>query len=331
MPRRARLDAPGVLQHVMARGIEQRDIFSAEEDYAFFTNRLGKLLNETGTDCFAWALVQNHFHLLLRIGPTPLPTLMQRLLTSYSVYYNQRYRRSGHLFQNRYKSILCEEDPYLLELVRYIHLNPIRIGIVTDLSGLARHPWCGDGALMGRCRISWQSTNEVLGYFDRRVGKARLKYREFLQRGLSQGRRPELVGGLSRSIEGRDQLSLSDREELCDQRILGGTEFVKLVLGRRKESEPVKALRISWTDLLKKVSEWSGIPAGELVSGGKQRTLASARAVLSYLAVRKAGMKATEVAHLLKVSQPAISMALLKGEEIVKVNRGVFDAILDKL
>src|SRR5512139_4080901 len=126
MPRQPRLDAPGVLQHVIARGIEQRDIFSDRQDYHFFVNRLGSLINDTGMDCYAWVLMPNHFHLLLRTGPIPLPTFMRRLLTAYSVYYNRRYERSGHLFQNRYRSIICEEDPYFTELVRYIHLNPVR-------------------------------------------------------------------------------------------------------------------------------------------------------------------------------------------------------------
>jgi REP element-mobilizing transposase RayT len=98
MPRKARLDAPGVLQHVIGRGIERRPIFSCDEDYEFFLKRLGHLLEETGIECFAWVLIPNHFHLLLRTGPVSLATLMRRLLTAYVVHYNRRYDRSGHLF-----------------------------------------------------------------------------------------------------------------------------------------------------------------------------------------------------------------------------------------
>jgi len=98
MPRKARLDAPGVLQHVIGRGIERRPIFSCDEDYEFFLKRLGHLLEETGIECFAWVLIPNHFHLLLRTGSVSLATLMRRLLTAYVVHYNRRYDRSGHLF-----------------------------------------------------------------------------------------------------------------------------------------------------------------------------------------------------------------------------------------
>ena len=130
MPRQPRLDAPGLLQHVMARGIEGREIFKDDKDRKAFLERLALILEETQTQCYAWALIPNHFHLLLRTGPTPISTVMRRLMTGYAVTFNKRHKRSGHLFQNRYKSIVCEEEPYLLELIRYIHLNPIRAGLV---------------------------------------------------------------------------------------------------------------------------------------------------------------------------------------------------------
>ena len=126
MPRKSRIDAAGALHHIICRGIEQTDIFVDDFDRDNFVERLGKILSETNTPCFAWALLPNHFHLLLRTGEVPLSTIMRRLLTGYAVSFNRRHRRHGHLFQNRYKSILCQDDPYLLELVRYIHLNPLR-------------------------------------------------------------------------------------------------------------------------------------------------------------------------------------------------------------
>ncbi len=107
-------------------------IFCDEADYRFFVKRLGELVEETYVDCFAWALIPNHFHLLLRTGFNPLATFMRLLTTSCAGYYNRRHERSGHLFQNRYKSLVCEEDPYFLELLRYIHLNPLRSGSVKD-------------------------------------------------------------------------------------------------------------------------------------------------------------------------------------------------------
>ena len=150
MPRQPRLDAPGVLQHVMARGIERRKIFWDDKDRTAFLERFGVILEETQTQCYAWALIPNHFHILLRTGATPLSTVMRRLMTGYAVTFNLRHRRAGHLFQNRYKSVICEEDAYLLELIRYIHLNPLRANLVKDLKELDNYLWTGHSAILGR-------------------------------------------------------------------------------------------------------------------------------------------------------------------------------------
>ena len=124
MPRQARIDAPGALQHIICRGIERRAIFQDDVDRDDFVRRLSMVLLETDTRCYAWALIPNHFHLLLKTGTVPIAALMHKLLTGYAVRYNRRHGRHGHLFQNRYKSILCQEETYLLQLIRYIHLNP---------------------------------------------------------------------------------------------------------------------------------------------------------------------------------------------------------------
>ena len=109
MPRKARIDAPGALHHIIVRGIERRKIFLDDFDRDNFLKRLGNVLSETATPCFAWALIPNHAHLLLRTGTTAIATVMCRLLTGYAVSFNRRHRRHGPLFQNRYKSILCQE------------------------------------------------------------------------------------------------------------------------------------------------------------------------------------------------------------------------------
>ena len=155
MPRQARLDDPGTLHHVMIRGIEGKSIFRDNRDRKEFVTRLGNLSKETGTRVLAWALLRNHVHLLLFSGPSGLALFMRRLLTGYAQGFNRRHRRRGHLFQNRYKSIVCEEDPYLLELVRYIHLNPLRASLVKSLGELERYPWSGHRVLVGREKNGW--------------------------------------------------------------------------------------------------------------------------------------------------------------------------------
>jgi REP element-mobilizing transposase RayT len=143
MPRHARIDIPGLLHHVIVRGIEKRPVFLDDQDREEFLSRFTMLLAETKTDCYAWALLDTHFHLLLQPQTAKLSHFMRRLLTGYAVVFNLRHQRAGHLFQNRYKSIACDGDSYLLELVRYIHLNPLRAGIVDTLASLDDHPWCG--------------------------------------------------------------------------------------------------------------------------------------------------------------------------------------------
>ena len=239
MPRKARIDAPGALHHIIVRGIERRNIFKDNADRQSFIERLGDILSDSQTPCYAWALMPNHFHLLLETGLTPIATIMRRLLTGYAVYFNRRYRRWGHLFQNRYKSILCQEDNYLLELVRYIHLNPFRANQVSDLKKLARYPYCGHSVLLGHHRNDWQSVDETLKLFSKNVSLARRRYHEFVLKGVSQGKRPELVGGgLIRSIGGWQAFKALDKANAhlkSDERILGDSDFVEEVLKKAQE------------------------------------------------------------------------------------------------
>ena len=213
MPRKARIDlcgvasaktyAPGALRHIIVRGINRSKIFFDDADRDAFLDRLGGILSDSKTACFAWAFMTNHLHLLLRTGAAPIATIMRRLLTGYAVSFNRRHRRHGHLFQNRYQSILCQEDPYLLELVRYIHLNPLRAGIVEELKGLATYPYCGHYALMGKTEPGFQDVGYILNLFGGKVLEARRHYLEFVKQGVAAGRRPDLTGGgLVRSAGG---------------------------------------------------------------------------------------------------------------------------------
>ena len=132
MPRQARLDAPGTLHHVIIRGIEKRKIVDDHNDRNIFVERMGQNALDTDTKIFAWSLMTNHAHILLKSGQQGLSTFMRRFLTGYAISYNKRHKRYGHLFQNRYKSIVCDEDVYFMELVRYIHLNPLGAKLVSQ-------------------------------------------------------------------------------------------------------------------------------------------------------------------------------------------------------
>ena len=123
---------------------------------------MGTIALETKTSVYTWALMTNHAHIFLRSGPSGLSLYMRRFLSSYAVSYNRRHCRHGHLFQNHYKSIVCEEDSYFKELVRYIHLNPLRAKLVDNLAKLDRYRYCGHSVLMGRVKNDWQDRDYVL-------------------------------------------------------------------------------------------------------------------------------------------------------------------------
>lgn len=149
MPRLARLDAPGTLHHVIIRGIERRRIVDDEKDRQSFVSRIEQISVDLDTSVYAWALMTNHAHMLVRSGAVGLSVFMRKLLTGYAINYNRRHGRHGHLFQNRYKSIVCEEDTYFKELVRYIHLNPLRAGLVDTVQKLDWYRWCGHSGPLG--------------------------------------------------------------------------------------------------------------------------------------------------------------------------------------
>ena len=329
MPRKARIDAPGALHHIIVRGIERRRIFSDDKDRDNFVDRLGDIVTETQTFCFSWALIPNHAHLLLRTGKTSLSTVMRRLLTGYAVSYNRRHRRYGHLFQNRYKSILCQEDTYLLELVRYIHLNALRAKIVKDLKELDKYPYSGHSALMGKVPRDFQDTEYVLNLFGKKVSAARKGYRAYLAEGVEQGRRPDLVGGgLIRSAGGWSVVKAMRRAQSRmkgDERILGDGEFAQSVLDAAKEQyEERYLLQAQGHDLetvAQRVSALLGINPEQVWASGKHPLTVKARSLLCYWAVRELGFTATEVSRRLGVSQPSVSISVKRGEKIAMAEK----------
>jgi putative transposase len=326
MPRRARIDAPGALHHVIIRGIERRKIFRSDDDRHNFLSRLSELVPETKTECFAWALIPNHAHFLFRTGSVPVSVLMSRLLTGYAGWFNKKYRRHGPVFQNRYKSILCQEDPYLQELVRYIHLNPLRAGIVSDMGGLDNHSWCGHSVLMNQTEQPWQDIDYVYRLFSSRRREARKRYREFVEKGISEGRRPDLTGGgLLRSSGGWRGLKGFRKAGIRvkgDERILGDGDFVETVLASAEEAleerYALKARGYDFDRAVARVAEVMGMTPEQVTALGKSPQTVRARALLCFWAHRRLGMSTIEIARKLKISQPAVSRLSRRGERIEK-------------
>lgn len=320
MPRQARLDTPGTLHHVIIRGIEKRRIVDDRKDRGNFISRLGDIATDTGTIIYAWALMTNHAHILLRSSSQGLPRFMRRFLTGYAITYNIRHKRHGHLFQNRYKSIVCDEDVYFQELVRYIHLNPLRAKLVKNISELDRYPWCGHSVLMSRKRYEWQDRDYVLSWFGEREAGAKRDYRRYVKEGIAQGRRPDLVGGgLIRSLGGWSQvLSLRRSKErvVSDERVLGSGDFLELIM---KEADERMKYQLSGHErrqkaenYIKAASKEEGINIEELKAGSRRGSISRVRLRLASRLVEEYGIPLAEVGRQLGVTTSAVSKMLYR-------------------
>lgn len=261
MPRNRRLKIEGGVYHVIIRGIERKEIFKDDNDRKEFLFRFKTSLEKTESTCYAWIIMPNHLHLMIRTGIGSLSDIMRSLLTGYAIYFNRRHKRSGYLYQNRYKSILCQDDIYFQELIRYIHLNPIRAKIVPDIVSLDKYQWCGHSAIVGYQNNDFQEIDEVLTWFGKKKREAIHKYREFIKDGMIQGTNIDFMGGgLIRSMGGwKNAMSMKRKKEYWrgDERILGDSEFVSQVLDKTEETIEIKEklLKAGWdlTKLIKKV------------------------------------------------------------------------------
>jgi putative transposase len=317
MPRHARLDAPDTLHHVMVRGIERTAIFREDADRTDFLARLEHLVAEGVWTVHAWALLPNHAHLLVRTAAVPLPVGMRRLLTGYAVNFNRRHKRVGHLFQNRYRSIVVEEEPYLLALVRYIHLNPVRAGVVPGLRALDRYPWSGHSALVGTVARPWQATGAILNQFGPSIPRARAAYRAFVTDGVAQGRRTEFQGGGLRRSAGSwaevRALRQAGTPTAADPRILGCGEFVERLLtdaeAKTRHTLRMRRPRPPLDVLAQQIAGSTGVPVADLRAGRRTRSVSYARRLLSQLAVRSLAYPGATVARFLGVTTSAVNRA----------------------
>lgn len=266
---------------------------------------------KTQTPIHAFALIPNHFHLLLRRGQTEIATVMRKLLTGYASRYNRRHQRSGHLFQNRYKAIVCQDEPYFLELIRYIHLNPIRAGLCPSLKALEGYSFCGHSYLMGKLKAEWFEPDEVLSHFGLSERQARGVYLEFLRNGLSMGKRDDLTGGgLRRSLSCTKGCSAT--KQAFDDRILGEGSFVESVLANSDRRLP-SGQRPDFRDVLSIICEESGLSECSILGQNRSALVSKARAILAYRMENDMGLSPTQIAERLSISVPGALKAIARG------------------
>ncbi len=318
MARSSRLDWKSAVHHVMARGIEKNAIFRDDNDRVQFVSRIEKCISETGVSIYAWALMPNHIHLLVRTENIPLSKFMQKLLTGHANYFNKKYNRVGHLFQNRYKSILVQTDIYLLKLVRYIHQNPLKAGLVNGYDILQKYPWTGHPGLAFPNYYPWQETAQVLNTF---IGNKTDKIKQYL---LFIQESEEIAYQDGRFDDGafllgsNGLLSIDESEEkiggYSQYRILGDIEYARIIYDkinrtrkgqlRDRELEHDSIIRI-----LEYVSEKWGIPITALTSKGRTRSVSRAREFASYALVNVLGMSLVDSGRILNLSCQGVHAA----------------------
>jgi REP element-mobilizing transposase RayT len=259
MARKPRIHSPDAVYHVILRGNGKQDIFFEDQDrYRFY------LLLQEGTERFhhkvhAFCLMTNHIHLVVQVADIALSRIMQNLSFRYTRWVNWRHNRSGHLFQGRYKAVLVDGDSYLLELVRYVHLNPVRAKMVEAPKS---YPWSSHRAYLGIETLPWLATEPGLAMFSRNRAQAVKVYSEFIRDGLTEGHRPEFHG------EGNH-----------DSRILGDDGFVERMAG--EGAAPFGTVSIN--DLLTAVCRRYSVTTYDIARPGKERPLSRVRSMAAWI------------------------------------------------
>jgi len=273
MARKPRLHIPGALYHVILRGNARQDIFFTPEDRSAFYGLLAEGVRRFGYRVHAFCLMSNHVHLALQAGDESLSRGLQNLAFRYTRHVNTARKRAGHLFEGRYKAFLVDQDRYGLELVRYIHLNPVRAGMVAEA---AAYPWSGHRAYLGEEVLAWLTTDWVLGQFGVTAGVARRRYARFVAEGAGEGHRDDLYGGEH------------------DPRVVGEEEFV----ARSVPPETIRARPPELKAIVAAVCRAEGLTAERLFAPGRSREPSRARSAVAWLAVRTGAATLVELAAI---------------------------------
>lgn len=270
MARKPRLHVPGGFYHVILRGNGGQDIFYIKGDRSRFLLLLQEATERFSCRLHAFCLMSNHLHLVIQVSETPLSKIIQNISFRYTRYINKRKKRIGHLFQGRYKAILVDADNYLLELIRYIHHNPVRAAMVTDP---AEYQWSSHQNYLGKGNIPFLTTDFVLSQFGKKRAAARKAYHDFILKGITEGRRADFHQGET------------------DSRILGDDGFTDTILNRKVTHKKIKLATI-----IAYVCEQHNVDEEELRHLSRRRNYAEIRGVIGLLAVKLKAAPLAEVA-----------------------------------
>ena len=286
MPRKPRIEIGGGLYHVISRGNNRRKIFRSHDDYLKFISILEQQKAKLPFYLYAYCLMPNHIHLLIEMQDDPLRRIMQRVLTSYSQYHNRKYKKIGHVFQARYKSILCQTDRYLGELVRYIHLNPVRAKIVRRPE---KYQYSGHRTYIGLDTSGLVDAEPVLRHCGATKKRAVEVYTRFVEASLGEP-------------------SQDDYYRAAEGRLLGGEEFINEVRHRVGDHlltrKPIESTTIE--DLLIAAAKSNGLSAQEICSKSKNRKTVAVRDAVIVIG-RERGISNRELAEALRMDPSAVT------------------------
>jgi putative transposase len=316
MSRPLRIEWEGGFYHITARGNEKRPIFRIERDFLRFVGRFERIYERYGVVIHAYILMTNHYHLLLETPRANLSTALHDLNTAYTNYFNRRHDRVGHLFQGRYRSIVVEKDSYLLELSRYIHLNPVRAGMVKRPEA---YRWSSYPCYLssGFCP-EWLRREEILGQMDKSPVKGRRKYRQFVEEGLNRKIRDPLRAVMGGIALGGETFWEEVRERV--QGLQGGSEVPALREIHRKTEAGV---------IVEKVASFYGVPVDRITR--LEHPLHHGTQVAMYLARKKTDLSLNDIAEIFgKRHYTAVSVAFRRVEAKRQRDQG-FDREMSKI
>ena len=295
MPRKPRIHAAGAVYHVILRGNARQEIFSDDRDRFRFYEILHKSCERFRHRILAFCLMTNHVHLAVQVGDIPLSRIMQNVSLRYTQWFNWRHKKCGHVFQGRYKAVMVDADSYLLELVAYIHLNPVRAGIAERPE---EHRWSSHRAYLGKENIPWLGPTPVLSQFSDKADRACSMFAAFVAERATDGRRGEFHG-----------------EKTPDSRLFGGDRFMEEVLihaGSLPEHKPDVATIVAAVTRLYRMS------ATQLAAPGQERTASEARGLAAWATRELSSGTLAELAPMLRRNPSTLTCAAIRLEDRLK-------------
>jgi|WetSurMetagenome_2_1015567.scaffolds.fasta_scaffold124003_2 putative transposase len=307
MPTKKRISVPGAIAHIMARGIDGVSIFKDPSDQQYFVDLLSNTIKKNDYRCYGWVLMDNHFHLIVRCSDRPLNDLMRGTNSKYARYFNKKYQRHGYLFQDRFKSIISQDQHYLEELLRYVHLNPLRAGVCKSIGELDSFPWCGHSVLMGYQKHPFQSTKEVLRYFGSNEKLARMQYRKFIEAGIKSVSETWIDEAIK---ESNREICRKDRPHCL---VIGDHEYVQSVMKSNEQRlRSWNELRQKWSieKVFDRIAEENKLPIGDFKKKSRESISSKCKKIGAFICCRTLGYSGEEVAAYLKMTSPAVSWSI---------------------